>query len=208
MKLQIALDGTLDDSLAILHAVHEYVGIAEIGTPLIYREGMAAVRALRDAFPDLTLLADLKIMDAGDEEASIAFEAGANIVTVLALTQDATVRGAVAAAQRHGGQVMADLMQVPDLVSCARALLEMGVAYLCLHTAHDLKGSGVSPLDGLRQMCRSLPGAPLAIAGGIGLGTIEAVVPLCPEIVIVGGAITRADDPARVARLLRERMPA
>ena len=60
MKLQIALDGDIDQGLAVLQAVRPYVDIAEIGTPLIFREGLGAARRLREAFPDLALLADLK----------------------------------------------------------------------------------------------------------------------------------------------------
>jgi 3-hexulose-6-phosphate synthase len=58
----------------------------------------SAAHHLRQAFPDITLLADFKIMDTGEEEASIAFEAGCDIFTVLSVTQDSTIQGAVTAA--------------------------------------------------------------------------------------------------------------
>ena len=47
MKLQLALDGDLQSSIAVLDATKTYIDIAEIGTPLIYREGVWAVRELR-----------------------------------------------------------------------------------------------------------------------------------------------------------------
>ena len=65
IRLQVALDGDLDSALEILAVVHPYIDIAEIGTPLIYREGMRAVRLIHERYPDVSLLADLKIMDAG-----------------------------------------------------------------------------------------------------------------------------------------------
>ncbi|MGE4550030.1 MAG: orotidine 5'-phosphate decarboxylase / HUMPS family protein [Opitutales bacterium] len=37
----------------------------EAGTPLILAEGMHAVRALRERFPDTPIVADLKTMDGG-----------------------------------------------------------------------------------------------------------------------------------------------
>ncbi len=206
MKLQLALDGPLNNSLDILHAVRSYIDIAEIGTPLIYREGMAAARCLRKTFSDLPLLADLKIMDAGDEEATIAFESGCDFVTVLGVTQDATLQSVVEAARRFGRQVMVDMMQVPNPVARARSLLTMGCDYLCIHTAHDLQYANASPLDGLRHLREALPDAPLAVAGGITVQTIEAVTALEPVIVVVGSAITRAINPARAARMIRERM--
>src|SRR3970282_89819 len=48
----------------------------EAGTPLIKSEGMEAVRALKKAFPDKTIIADLKTMDTGALEVEIAAKAG------------------------------------------------------------------------------------------------------------------------------------
>ena len=51
MQLQLALDGTLANGLHILQQVHSYVDIIEVGTPLIFREGMNAVRVIHDLYP-------------------------------------------------------------------------------------------------------------------------------------------------------------
>ena len=206
MKLQVALDGPIDHSLAILQVIHPYIDIAEIGTPLIYREGIGAALRVRQAFPDLTLLADLKIMDAGEDEAIIAFTAGCDIVTVLGLAADVTVRGVLAAAQDFSRQMMVDMIQVPDLEVRSRELLEMGCHLLCVHTAYDLQTDDSTPLDDLRCLRRSLPGAPFAVAGGIGMNTIDEVVKLAPKVVVVGAAITGASDPAQVAQAIRRRI--
>lgn len=206
MKLQLALDGDLAGSLAVLAQVHEYVDIIEVGTPLVYREGMVAVRQIRAAYPHLTLLADLKIMDAGDEEATIAFEAGADLVTVMGAAHDNTVRGAVSAAKRYGGRAVVDMLQVSDIEARARELLALGSHYLCIHTAYDLQYSGGTPLAHLRLLREALPDAPLAAAGGIKLGTLDNVLDYRPEIIIVGGAITRAAQPAEIARQMHERI--
>ena len=45
--------------------------------------------------PTATLLADLKIVDAGELEAQIGFDAGADIVTVLGVAHDVTIQGAL-----------------------------------------------------------------------------------------------------------------
>jgi 3-hexulose-6-phosphate synthase len=205
-QLQLALDGDLSSSMAVLAAVRSYIDIAEIGTPLIYREGVAAINTLRAAYRDLTLLADLKIMDAGDEEAAIAFEAGADIVTVLGVTTDETISGAVAAARRYGGRVLADMMQVADMAERAARLLALGCDWLCVHTAYDLQQGGATPLEDLRDLRARLPDAPLAVAGGVKPTTLEGVLAFAPQIVVVGGAITRAAEPAAVARAIYERM--
>lgn len=208
MKLQVALDGDLGQAFAVLEAAAPHVDIAEIGTPLIYREGMRAVRELRAAFPQLTLLADLKIMDAGEEEAGIAFDAGADLVTVLGVTNDSTVTGAASAARRAGRQLMADLMQVTDPVERGRDLLALGCDYVCVHTAFDMQSAGHSPLETLTRLRGALPDAQIAVAGGINLTTIDTIVALRPDIVVVGGAITRAASIADTARAMRSRIPA
>lgn len=206
LKLQVALDGTLAQAVTILEQVAAWVDIAEIGTPLIYHEGMHAARRLREAFPTLTLLADLKIMDAGEEEAEIAFEAGCDIVTVLGVSHDATVAGAARAAQRRGKQVMADLMRVADPVSRGRELLALGCDVLCVHTAFDVQSATQTPLGTLTTLRQALPEAALAAAGGIKLANVDAILALRPQIVIAGGAITRAANPTAAAQALRERL--
>ncbi len=206
MRLQLALDGDLASSTAVLAQVHPHVDIVEVGTPLIFREGMHAVRRLRAAYPHLTLLADLKIMDAGEEEAMIAFAAGADLVTVLGAAHDATVQGAVRAARRSGKQTLADMLQVSAIEARAAELLALGCDYLCVHTAYDLQEGGEAPLVQLQRLRERLPDAPLAVAGGINLQTLEGVLAFAPAIVIVGGAITRAVLPAEVARRMHERI--
>lgn len=203
MKLQLALDGTLADSLAVLRATQELVDVAEIGTPLLLREGVAAIRRLRAEFSTLPLLADFKIMDAGGLEARIAFDAGADIVTVLGVAGDETIAAAVAAAEECDGALMVDLMAAPQPLQRVPQLLALGCETFCVHRAHDASGDPVAPLRALRE---ALPELRLAVAGGITAETIAALAALRPETVIVGGAITRAAQPAAAARRLRERM--
>jgi 3-hexulose-6-phosphate synthase len=88
IRRQIALVGTQDFALDMLSAVRPYVNMAKIGTPLIYREGMRALSTIHRKYPDLSLLADLKIMDAG-----------AGYVTVLGVAQDATIEGTLRSAR-------------------------------------------------------------------------------------------------------------
>jgi len=206
MQLQLALDTDYTTALNLLEAVHPYVDIVEIGTPLIFMEGVHVVRAVKEQYPDLSVLADLKIMDAGEMEAAIAFEAGADIVTVLGVASDKTVEGAVKSARRYGRQIMMDMIEVPYTVSRGRDLLEKGADILCVHTAYDLVSSGQSPLSALQSLRDDLPEAAIGVAGGMKLALMDQVLPLNPTIVVVGGAITGADDPAASAQAIKARM--
>ena len=205
-KLQLALDGDLSAALKVLEAAHDYVDIVEIGTPLVFREGMRAVSAARARYANLRLLADLKIMDAGAAEAEIACAAGADMVTVLGLAGDETIQGALASAEKYGAQVMIDMMQVADAPQRAARLIELGCDLLCLHTAHDQQAVRGSPWRQLAQLRLAFPAVSLAIAGGIGLRQLPQIMPHQPQIVVVGSAITAAADPGRAARLIKEGM--
>ena len=145
-------------------------------------------------------------MDAGEAEADIAFSVGADRVTVMALASDATITGALTSARRHQKQVMTDMMQVTDPLARAKQLLALGCDLLCLHTAHDLQSAQASPYAQLAQLRAALPAAGLAIAGGVKLLTLDHILPLEPQVIIVGSAITAAADPRQVAQQFHERI--
>lgn len=205
MKLQLALDGTLAAGLDVLRATHECVDVVELGTPLLLREGVAAIRHLRAAYPALTLLADVKIMDAGELEARIAFEAGADQVSALAVAADATVAAALAATRDCGGELLVDLINAPDPLRRVEQLMALGCDCFCVHRASD---GGDDPTATLRELRRAQPQARLAVAGGIDAQDVAALAPWRPDTLIVGGAITGAAQPGLAARRIMETIQA
>lgn len=205
MRLQLALDlVTLREAQALLEGVGDLLDIVEVGTPLIVREGVKAVAEIKRAFPELAVLADLKIMDGGAHEARIAFEAGADIATVLGVAHDATIQGAVDEARTCGKQVMADLIAAPDAPDRAGEVDAMGVNYICVHTAVDVQTQGLDPLEELRLVRPALRRAGMAVAGGVRPEIMADIASYCPEIVVVGGFITGHAEPRRAAREIRE----
>ncbi|HYD43551.1 MAG TPA: 3-hexulose-6-phosphate synthase [Anaeromyxobacter sp.] len=208
MRLQLAIDTlTLAEAEGLVARVGDLVDVVEVGTPLIIREGVGAVRRLRAAFPDAVLLADLKIADGGHLEAALGLDAGARIVTVLAAAADATIREVVRAARERGGEVMVDLMGVEDLARRAREVDALGADYVCLHTAVDVQAGHAdlagATLQGLRRVKAALDTARTAVAGGITLASCPAVAALAPDVVVVGSALTGAADPRAAAAAIR-----
>jgi 3-keto-L-gulonate-6-phosphate decarboxylase len=64
MKLHIAFDLTdLDHALSIAQAIQQYADIFEVGSLLIYKNGMRAVARFKEQFPNKIVLADVKIAD-------------------------------------------------------------------------------------------------------------------------------------------------
>src|SRR5690606_576490 len=120
-KLQVAIDLlTTEAALELAAKVAPYVDIIELGTPLIKAEGLKVVTAMKSAHPDKLVLADMKSADTGALEAGIAFDAGADLVTVMGAVDDATIKGAVEAAQKAGKQVVVDTIGVKNRVERAR----------------------------------------------------------------------------------------
>src|SRR5690242_6328172 len=82
--LQLALDYiSLPPALVMAAQVGPEVDIIEIGTPLCKAAGIDAVRAVREICPNNLILADLKTPDVGGLEAAMAFDAGADMMTVI-----------------------------------------------------------------------------------------------------------------------------
>src|SRR5436190_8102997 len=83
MNLQTAFDFiSLDKSLGIAEKVAEHSEWLEVGTSLIKSEGIRSVREFKTRFPKNQIVADMKILDAGEREAKLACDNGADIVVV------------------------------------------------------------------------------------------------------------------------------
>lgn len=203
--LQLALDVTdLDRALALARAAAPHVEILEAGTPLIKAVGMEAVRALRAAFPEHQVLADLKTMDAGAVETALAAEAGASLCTVLGAAPDATVQAALGEARRRGIALVADLLGVAEPEERARTLARLGVNYVQLHLGIDQQRSGDHPMGTLGSP-DTWQGLPLCVAGGLTAKWVRMLIRggYPARILVVGAAITAAADPGAAARTIR-----
>ncbi|OMF37305.1 3-hexulose-6-phosphate synthase [Paenibacillus sp. FSL H8-0548] len=195
MKLQLALDLVdIPGAIELVKQVESFVDIVEIGTPIVINEGLHAVKALKEAFPNLSVLADLKIMDAGGYEVMKAAEAGADIVTILGVAEDASIKGAVEEAKKQGKQILVDMIAVKNLAERAAQVDSFGVDYICVHTGYDLQAEGQNSFEDLRTIKSVVKNAKVAVAGGIKLSTLPEVIAAGPDLVIVGGGITGQAD--------------
>lgn len=205
MKLQLALDTlTLEEGLALVRAVEPYLDRLEMGTPFLLEYGMEAVRQFRRAFPEKEILADTKIMDAGALEAESAFRAGADLITVMALADRDTVQGCLRAARQAEGRVIADLLCVEDLSGTVRDLTELGVHGAAVHVGVDQQARGRTPLRDLAALADWAGKTELSVAGGISRATLPDYCARKPDVLIVGGAIANAVDPAGEAKAIWE----
>ena len=193
MKLQVAFDlQSSDEILNFMEKNGDLIDIIEIGTPLIIKEGLKSVLKIKTKFPEQTVLADLKIMDAGLLEAQIGFDAGADIVSVLGLASQKTLTSVKQTAVKNGRKVMVDMINHPFPEKNWPELMKMGMDYCCLHTAHDDTQDGRTPLNDLEHFYNLHGGNNIAVAGGIKPDMIRNIKSFHPEIVVVGSYIANA----------------
>ncbi|ANK38202.1 3-hexulose-6-phosphate synthase [Staphylococcus equorum] len=204
MELQLAIDLlNKEDAAELANKVKDYVDIVEIGTPIVINEGLPAVQHLNDNIDGVKVLADLKIMDAADYEVSQAVKFGADVVTILGVAEDASIKAAVDEAHKHGKQLLVDMIAVQDLEKRAKDLDDLGADYIAVHTGYDLQAEGQSPLESLRKVKSVISNSKVAVAGGIKPDTIKDIVAENPDLIIVGGGIANADDPVEAAKQCR-----
>ncbi|WP_034761877.1 3-hexulose-6-phosphate synthase [Rossellomorea vietnamensis] len=198
MNIQLALDRlTREECFQILEKTSPYVDWIEVGTGVIKEYGMSIIREIRERYPDKIIVADMKTCDAGKHETIQAFEAGADITTVMAFSADKTITDTLEVAESRGKRVMIDLLGVSENKR-VRELQELGVSLVSLHIGKDMQETGAST-GSLFDLVQGISGLETAVAGGITLETLPGIVENNPGTVIIGSAITKAADPAEAA---------
>jgi 3-hexulose-6-phosphate synthase/6-phospho-3-hexuloisomerase len=205
--VQISLDLTnIDEALQTAQmAIRAGVDWLEAGTPLILAEGLHGVRALRKAFPQVPIVADLKTMDGGYLEAEMMAKAGATHVVVMARAHEETIHCVVKAGKDHGVKVMGDNLGCPDMVAAAKWLEDLGCDYIVHHIGYDERrgivakgGRQPSPLDQLKDVVAAVS-IPVQAVGGLTLEQAVSTPSYGAPLVVLGAPLTIDADAFKTA---------
>lgn len=158
---------------------------------------------MRKAFPDRTILADMKTVDTGAMEVEMAAKAGADVVIVLGSADDSTLLDALRSAHKYGVRLMADLISASDPAKRAVELEALGMDYVNVHIGIDQQMIGKDPISLLKEISQRVR-VQLAVAGGLDANSAVQAVKAGAKIVIVGGNITRSDNVTEAARKIRQ----
>ena len=168
----------------------------EAGTPLLIAEGTRGVRELRSRFPDVPIVADLKIMDGGRLEAEMMLEAGANMVVVMGQAHEETVELVAKACHDKGAKAMGDNMAMSDPVDGARKLEDLGCDYIVHHIGYDMRTvkrklrlSAPTPLDRLREIVQAVS-IPVQAVGGLTVEQAIETPAYGAPLVVLGAPLT------------------
>ncbi len=207
MLLQIAFDKP--EHLALLPRVAGIADIVEIGTPVLKRFGIGAISTARELCPDTLVLADTKTVDGGRLEAEMVFGAGATFMTVLSAASRATHEAAGQVAASFGASVVLDTITESGKAELLPqdATFPESFAYVAVHSPTDAREAGdrsTSHIAAVAEMHRR--GFRVSLAGGIGPDTIDAVLAVEPEVLVVGSAITESHNPQEIAAWMKERL--
>ena len=205
--VQISLDLTnIDEAIETSSmALRAGVDWLEAGTPLILAEGLHGVRNLRDSFPKVPVVADLKTMDGGYLEAEMMAKAGATHVVVMARAHPETIKCVVQAGKDFGIKVMGDNMVSDNMIDGAKLLEDLGCDYIIHHIGYDERrgisaqgGKMPSPLDQLLEVVKAVD-VPVQAVGGL---TLEQAIK-CPQygapLVVLGAPLVIDADSFKTA---------
>ncbi len=204
--LQIAMDYTsLPKALVMAALVAPEVDIIEIGTPLCKAAGLEAIRAMREVCPDKLILADLKTPDVGGLEATMAFDAGADMMTVIGGAAMATVEQALAVARKRGKEMLMELTGVRDILARATEWRRIGVDRIVYHREWDAQSAGREWTEEDKDIIRKLidMGYKVTITGGMTIDLLPFFADLPVSVLICGRGIRETPDPRASARQMR-----
>lgn len=204
--LQIALDYiSLPQALVMAYQVSPEVDILEVGTPLCKAAGMEAVRSLREICPDKLILADMKTPDVGGLEAAMAFDAGADMMTVIGGAALDTVKQAFAVAHDRDKIMMIELTGVRDIMQRAKEWRAIGVDRLVYHREWDAQAAGREWEQADKDTIKALIdlGYKVTVTGGLTTELLPFFADLPIHVVISGRGIREAQDPRAKANEMK-----
>lgn len=201
--LQIALDiPSLGRAKSIIQELPESDRIIlEVGTPLLKKYGVKAIRDLREVARDLFIIADLKTLDVGKVEVDLAFEETADAVVAAGVAAKETLDGFIYEAKKLGIYAVVDMMNVEDPVKKLKTLKEMPNIVI-LHRGIDMETGRTLGLEHIEELKQAFADQKflVAVAGGVIPETAKEALSKGADILIVGRYITQSKDVKRAAR--------
>lgn len=206
--LQLALDTlTIEEAIANVNQVREYIDIIEVGTILISSVGKSAIAILKAAFPEKIIIADGKVADAGAIFGKMFFGQGADYVTAICAAEVPTIKELVNIGQSLNSKSEVQIELTSNFTwEQAAQWKTAGATQAVWHRARDAQASGVKwaqkDLDAVGKLVDL--GFLVTVTGGVALEDIKFFKDYPIHIFIAGRSIRDAQDPALAAKQFKE----
>lgn len=202
MKLQLALDRiTLGKAKDIAKEAQRYIDIIEVGTSLIKDYGKKSIGFIKENFEDKVILADIKTCDEGEYEFKAAFEAGADVATVMGNAALGTIEICYDVSRKYNKDIMIDLMETNE--NRIEELKKFHDAIFFVHLSKDNKNGNL--IDDFNKKSTVYKGIKrIALGGNVREEMVRDILIINPEILVVGSAITKSRNVALAARKFKE----
>ena len=193
--LQIALDLVSIDNLKQILAqipLNKKI-LFEAGTPLIKKFGISIIDTIREHCLNSYIIADMKTLDVGWLEVSIASEASANAIAISCLASLETIESSMEQGKKCGLDIILDCMNVNDPSKLLNSLSRSPKVIL-FHRGIDQENKSAHAWDLIQSLKTNYPHSLIAVAGGLDLNTSQQALKNGADIIIVGRAITQAKN--------------
>lgn len=206
-KLQLALDLTdLDKALAIAENVNDNVDILEVGTILAIESGLDSIREIRKLLPNVKILGDIRIIKAGGKLASMVYDAGADIVTIISDSTDETFEAVVKEKDKVEGREV--LIEINDGYTEEQLAKwkKYGLTHLIFHRGSEITATNENWNEKDFAEIRDLhdKGFKVYVTGGIGIEEIAHFEGVPVECFIIGRTISQAENPLEAAQSFQQ----
>ena len=193
MKLQTAIDRvSLSKAEEMVKTFAVETDIIEIGTSLIKDYGLFALKKLNEYKKDSLLLADLKTCDEGAYEFKQGYEQGFDILTVMGSSSRETLEKCYEVSQSYEKYMLIDLLECSK--EKIHEIADFKNAIYCLHTSVDKSGDH-NIIEEIQKFKQEFPQIQnICVAGGIKLDVCKELKKENIQSVIVGSAITKAEN--------------
>ena len=202
MKLHISYNfPDLSHALDIAQHTAEFADIIGVGSLLLFKEGAKAIKSFKAAFPHKEIFAEAFVVEKAPEAVGMFAQAGARYVSVLAGTYHNAIKKAVETAKEFDAKIMLDLLDAHSIGQSALDAKTLGVNSIIMHRTRT--PDAAIEIDSEWQHVRENTQLPVFITGKIDESNIQQLIALKPQGIMIGAAITKADNPAKQAQFFK-----
>ncbi|GBU10322.1 3-keto-L-gulonate 6-phosphate decarboxylase [Gammaproteobacteria bacterium] len=203
-KLQLALDHTeMEAALSLAKILSPHVDIIEAGTLLCLAQGkQALIQLSKICTQDQILVADFKVADAAENLAKMAFNSGANWMTVMCAAPLETMVKALEIANYYDAKTKTSTHDIQIelfgnwTLKDAKEWHKLGLHQVIFHRGRDAQASGLKwkkqDLDTLKAL--SDIGFNISVTGGISLDDLPIFKEIAVDIFIVGRSFSESEN--------------